>query len=66
MRYYFDNALCHDILETVVTNGRLQLRTPEELEIEVEFEARERGLDEEQIKDAKAYAFEHFTFAPRV
>ena len=63
MRYYFDNALCHDILETVVTNGRLELGTPEELEIEVEFEARERGLDEEQIEDAVKYAFEHFEFA---
>ena len=64
MRYYFDNALCHDILETVISNGRLELGTPEELEVEIEFEARERWLNEEEINDAIEYAFEHFTFAP--
>ena len=63
MRYYFDNSVCADILETVVANGRLELGTPEELEIEVEFEARERGLNEEEINDAIEYAFEHFEFA---
>jgi len=63
MKYYYDNAVCADILETVVSNGRLELGTPEELEAEIEFEARERGLDEEQIKDAISYAFDHFEFA---
>ena len=49
-----------DILSTVVENGRLILNTPEELEIEVEFEARERGLSEDEIKEAVWYAFDHF------
>jgi len=58
-----NNKTLYDILETVVCNGRLELGTPEELEVEIEFEARERGLNEEQINDAIEYAFEHFTFA---
>ena len=44
-------------------NGRLELGTPEELEIEVEHEARERGLSEAEIEEAIAYAFEHYQFA---
>jgi len=51
-----------DILDTVVSNGRLTLHTPEELEIEIEHEARERGLSDDQIEEAIAYAFEHYKF----
>jgi hypothetical protein len=53
----------YDILDTVVSNGRLELHTPEELEIEIEHEARERGLNDDQIEEAIAYAFEHYQFA---
>jgi len=52
----------YDILDTVVSNGRLELGTPEELEIEIEHEARERGLSDDQIEEAIAYAFEHYKF----
>jgi hypothetical protein len=55
-------AIYHDILDTVVSNGRLELHTPEELEIEVENEARERGLSEDEIEEAIAYAFDHYRF----
>jgi hypothetical protein len=51
-----------DILDTVVSNGRLELGTPEELEVEIEYEARERGLSDDQIEEAIAYAFEHYKF----
>jgi hypothetical protein len=54
--------LFYDILDTVVSNGRLELHTPEELEIEIEFEARERGLSEAEIEEAIAYAFDHYRF----
>jgi len=57
------NAIYYDILDTVVSNGRLELNTPEELEIEIEHEARERGLSDEEIEEAIAYAFEHYQFA---
>jgi hypothetical protein len=56
------NSLYWDILDTVVSNARLELHTPEELEIEVEHEARERGLSDDQIEEAIAYAFEHYRF----
>jgi len=55
-------AIYHDILDTVVSNGRLSLHTPEELEIEVEHEARERGLSDDEIESAIAYAFDHYKF----
>jgi len=55
-------ALYYDILDTVVSNGRLELNTPEELEIEVEHEARERGLSEAEIEEAIDYAFDHYRF----
>ena len=60
----WDNPLhtYYDILDTVVSNGRLSLHTPEELEIEVEHEARERGLSEDEIAEAIAYAFDHYKF----
>jgi len=48
-----------------VGNGRLELGTPEELEIEVEHEARERGLSEAEIEEAIAYAFDHYRFDQR-
>ena len=51
-----------DILDTVVSNGRLELGTPEELEVEIEYEARERGLSDDQIEEAITYAFEHYKF----
>jgi len=56
-------SLFYDILDTVISNGRLELHTPEELEIEVEHEARERGLSEDEIAEAVKYAFEHYRFA---
>ena len=56
------NSIYCDILDTVVSNGRLTLHTPEELEIEIEHEARERGLSDDQIEEAIAYAFEHYKF----
>ena len=56
------NSIYYDILDTVVGNGRLELGTPEELEIEIEHEARERGLSDDQIEEAIAYAFEHYRF----
>ena len=55
-------SIFYDILDTVVSNGRLTLHTPEELEIEIEHEARERGLSEAEIEKAIAYAFEHYRF----
>jgi hypothetical protein len=55
-------AIYHDILDTVVSNGRLELHTPEELEIEIEFEARERGLSKDEIAEAIAYALDHYRF----
>jgi len=33
------------------------------LSIEIEHEARERGLSDEEIEEAIAYAFEHYQFA---
>jgi len=61
--YYHQHAsIYYDILDTVVGNGRLELGTPEELEIEVEHEARERGLSEAESEEAIAYAFEHYRF----
>ena len=56
------NSIYYDILDTVISNGRLELHTPEELEIEVEHEARERGLSEAEIEEAIAYAFDHYRF----
>ena len=56
------NEIYYDILDTIVSNGRLELNTPEELEIEVEHEARERGLSEDEIAEAVEYAFEHYRF----
>ena len=56
------NDIYYDILDTVVSNGRLTLHTPEELEIEVEFEARERGLSEDEITEAIEYALDHYRF----
>jgi len=56
-------CIYYDILDTVVGNGRLEFGTPEELEIEIEHEARERGLSDEEIEEAIAYAFEHYQFA---
>lgn len=50
------------VLREVVDNGRLTLGTMEELENEVEFEAREQGLSDEEIKEAVEYAKEHYTF----
>jgi len=55
-------SLFYDILDTVISNGRLELHTPEELEIEVENEARERGLSEDEIAEAITYAFDHYKF----
>ena len=55
-------SIFYDILDTVVSNGRLELNTPGELEIEIEHEARERGLSEAEIEEAIAYAFEHYRF----
>jgi len=55
-------SLFYDILDTVISNGRLELHTPEELEIEVENEARERGLSEDEIAEAIAYALDHYRF----
>ena len=55
-------SIYYDILDTVVSNGRRTLHTPEELEIEIEFEAQERGLSEDEIEEAIAYAFEHYKF----
>jgi len=57
------NEIYYDILDTVVSNGRLELHTPEELEIEIEHEARERGLSDDEIAEAIEYAFEHYRFA---
>jgi len=57
------NEIYYDILDTIVSNGRLELNTPEELEIEIEHEARERGLSEDEIAEAIEYAFEHYRFA---
>lgn len=53
------NADYRDILETVVANGRWTTGTWAELEVEVDFEARERGLSEEEITEAVNYAREH-------
>jgi hypothetical protein len=55
-------SIYYDILDTVVSNGRLTLHTPEELEIEIEFEAQERGLNEDEIAEAIAYALDHYRF----
>jgi len=55
-------SIYYDILDTVVSNGRLTLHTPEELEIEIEHEARERGLNEDEIAEAIAYALDHYHF----
>jgi len=55
-------SIYYDILDTVVSNGRLTLHTPEELEIEIEFEAQERGLSEDEIAEAITYAFDHYKF----
>jgi len=52
----------YDILDTVVSNGRLELNTPEELEIEIEHEARERGLSDDEIAEAVEYALDHYQF----
>lgn len=48
-----------DILETVVENGRWTTGTWDELEVEIDFEARERGLSEDEITEAVNYAREH-------
>ena len=58
-------SIYYDILDTVVSNGRLELNTPEELEIEIEHEARERGLSNDEIEEAIAYAFDHYRFDQR-
>ena len=55
-------SIYYDILDTVVSNGRLELNTPEELEIEIEHEARERGLSDDEIEETIAYAFDHYRF----
>jgi len=55
-------SIYYDILDTVVSNGRLTLHTPEELEIEIEFEAQERRLNEDEIAEAIAYALDHYRF----
>jgi hypothetical protein len=49
--------LYYDILDEVVYSGRLELNTPEELEleIEIEHEARKRGLNEDEIKEAVTF-----------
>lgn len=48
-----------DILAMVVENGRWTSGDLDELEVEVDFEARERGLSEDEIKEAVAYARSH-------
>ena len=49
-----------DILRFVVENGRVQVDGDgfnlASLEVEVEFEARERGLSDEQVKAAIEFA----------
>lgn len=49
-----------DILRFVVENGRVQAEDGgfnlASLEVEVEFEARERGLSDEQVKAAVEFA----------
>ncbi len=49
-----------DILDTVIENGRLEYYTEDEFREEIEFEARERNLNDEQTREAVEYAFEHF------
>lgn len=48
-----------DILDTVVENGRLVDWTRHEVEVQIDFEARERGLSKEEIAAAIQYALEH-------
>ncbi len=48
-----------DILSTVVENGRLTDWTADEVEVQVDFEARERGLSEAEIAGAVAWALAH-------
>lgn len=48
------------ILNTVVDDGRLTLGTREELENEIEFEASEQGLNEEERREAVAFAVAHY------
>ncbi|NCT19724.1 hypothetical protein GW781_01060 [bacterium] len=50
------------VLWKVVENGRLTLGTVEELENEIDFEAREQGLSKDEIEQAIEYAKEHYTF----
>lgn len=59
-----DNSIYEDILETVVSNGRLTSdATVHELEVEIDFEARvERNLSDDETKDAIQYAKEHYKF----
>jgi hypothetical protein len=49
-----------DILDTVIENGRWTTGTWDELETEIDFEARERELTPEQIAEAVEYAREHY------
>jgi hypothetical protein len=48
-----------DILSTVIENGRWTTDSMDELETEVEFEANERGLSDEEVEAVVAYARQH-------
>lgn len=48
-----------DILTTVVENGRIETWTAAEMEAEIEFECRERGLSADETAAAVAFALAH-------
>lgn len=52
-------TLFEDILQTVVENGRLETWTEAELEAEIQFEAGERGLSDEETAAAVEWAIAH-------
>lgn len=52
-------SLYADVLATVVENGRLTEWSAEELEAQVDYEARERGLSDTQVQEAVAWASAH-------
>jgi hypothetical protein len=51
-----------EILTHIVENGLLELNCKEELEEAVWFEARERGLADEEIEEAIEFAIDHYKF----
>ena len=59
----YSNEIAHDILDTVIDNGRVtdagDVFDASSLKVEVEFEAQERGLQEEDVQKVVQYAEEH-------